>query len=360
MDILTQIKKRFKFTENVDNDILDVQFIQKRKFKDLTTKISIQKMSSAIALLLFLNVTLLAVNFNTISPYAITTKDGDAICYVKDEKSAKNAIHYSGKILANSLVNTSNDSCEVVSIKSDLHIEKAKVSDVVKVDNNAIKSIINESKNNNKVNIEVEAIKTETTKTKPKVIYKANDSMLAGKSSVTQKGESETNEKVISYKIINGEEIKKSEVASDVTKEGKDTIIEKGVLGLPDGENFKTYTGLPVCKDGNDIVKTAYNYVGKLPYKWGGKDLETGVDCSGFVMALYKLYGVTLNYPLQNEGIHVDYEDAKPGDILYFPGHFGLYIGDGKMIHAPRTGEYVSEAPIGGRTILDIRRIVTE
>ena len=69
---------------------------------------------------------------------------------------------------------------------------------------------------------------------------------------------------------------------------------------------------------------------------------------------------MNLNYPLYEEGRGISYSEAQPGDLLYFPGHYALYLGDGKIIHASnkRTGVIISS--IGNRKILAVRRLVSD
>ncbi|WP_330309853.1 MULTISPECIES: bifunctional lytic transglycosylase/C40 family peptidase [unclassified Streptomyces] len=90
------------------------------------------------------------------------------------------------------------------------------------------------------------------------------------------------------------------------------------------------------------------------PYVWGGGDIHGptngGYDCSGLmVYAFYKGAHVTLprtSQAMRSVGIKVARADMQPGDLIVFNndgawGHVGLYIGDGKMVNAPRTGKTV-------------------
>ena len=100
----------------------------------------------------------------------------------------------------------------------------------------------------------------------------------------------------------------------------------------------------------SDVV---FNAMGKLdvPYRLGGNTRETGFDCSGLVHAVYQQ---TLGLVLPRraaEQAHstqkIDKEELKPGDLVFFNtmrrsfSHVGIYIGDNKFIHAPRTGSRV-------------------
>ncbi|HET8743503.1 MAG TPA: C40 family peptidase [Gaiella sp.] len=82
-----------------------------------------------------------------------------------------------------------------------------------------------------------------------------------------------------------------------------------------------------------------------VPYVYGGASPD-GFDCSGLVMWVYGRLGITLPHnaaALFSVGRPVSLEHLRPGDLVFFPGlgHVGIYVGDGRMIHAPQTGEYV-------------------
>lgn len=84
------------------------------------------------------------------------------------------------------------------------------------------------------------------------------------------------------------------------------------------------------------VVETARSYLG-VQYRWGGRS-TAGIDCSGLTSASYMLNGV-LTYRdakiMEGYPVHEISKDAKkPGDLLYFPGHIAMYIGDGMYIHS--------------------------
>lgn len=83
-------------------------------------------------------------------------------------------------------------------------------------------------------------------------------------------------------------------------------------------------------------------YVGKTWYVFAGST-PSGWDCSGLVLWYYKQLGIKLPHSAtaqKNEGKPRKYSDAKAkvGDIIWFPGHVGVYVGDGYMIHSPHPG----------------------
>ena len=103
----------------------------------------------------------------------------------------------------------------------------------------------------------------------------------------------------------------------------------------------------------NSLIDTAKSYIG-TPYVYGGST-PSGFDCSGFVKYVYGQIGISLSrtsYTQANEGTYVAYEDLMPGDIVCFGSgsisHVGIYVGDGQVIHTPRTGYSVCIAPLSG------------
>ncbi|MFJ1599385.1 NlpC/P60 family protein [Streptomyces sp. NPDC088261] len=97
-------------------------------------------------------------------------------------------------------------------------------------------------------------------------------------------------------------------------------------------------------------VAFAYAAIGK-PYVWGATG-PGSFDCSGLTRAAWAAAGVSLprtTYTQINAGQRVPRSQLAPGDLVFFYSgisHVGIYVGDGKMIHAPRTGTNVRIAPI--------------
>lgn len=111
---------------------------------------------------------------------------------------------------------------------------------------------------------------------------------------------------------------------------------------------------------GQQVADYACKFIGN-PYVAGGTSLTNGADCSGFVMAVYQAFGISLprsSYAQAGVGTAVSYSEAKPGDIIYYGGHVGIYIGNGQIVHASteRTGIKITSATY--RSIITVRRIV--
>lgn len=134
--------------------------------------------------------------------------------------------------------------------------------------------------------------------------------------------------------------------------------------GSTSGTTSGTGTNVVVPSGGNAtgaaIASYACQYVGN-PYVSGGTSLTNGADCSGFTYRVYSDFGYSIprtSYAQRNAGKGVDYASAQPGDIICYSGHVGIYIGNGKIVHASTaaTGIKISNAQY--REILAVRRIV--
>ena len=111
---------------------------------------------------------------------------------------------------------------------------------------------------------------------------------------------------------------------------------EKGYV-FPNGKYFEIDIIGNLEKD--DIVKLSLEFIG-VPYLWGGTS-SFGFDCSGFINRLYDFYDKNLprdTDQLESIVSEVSLDEMEPGNLIFFPGHIGMYIGNGKMIHS--SGRY--------------------
>ncbi len=100
-----------------------------------------------------------------------------------------------------------------------------------------------------------------------------------------------------------------------------------------------------------DVCQYAKEFLGN-PYVWGGTSLTNGADCSGYVMSIFKKYGVSLPHSSvaqANCGTTISVSEAQPGDLVFYGNgksinHVAIYIGNGQVIHAssPKTGIRIS------------------
>lgn len=105
-----------------------------------------------------------------------------------------------------------------------------------------------------------------------------------------------------------------------------------------------------VGQGAEDLVTRAMGLLG-VPYKWGGNSESRGLDCSGLVRNVYeKTFGLVLPRRAEEQAAAtetIERTELQPGDLVFFNtmrrafSHVGIYIGDGKFIHAPRKGKRV-------------------
>ena len=104
------------------------------------------------------------------------------------------------------------------------------------------------------------------------------------------------------------------------------------------------YSG-PASGRAQIAVSEAYRQLGK-PYEWGAEGPDR-FDCSGLTMWVWAKAGVSLPHSSRmqfNEGHHVSQSELAPGDLVFYGSpihHVGIYVGDGRYIHAPQTGDVV-------------------
>ncbi len=107
-----------------------------------------------------------------------------------------------------------------------------------------------------------------------------------------------------------------------------------------------------VRQTASDLVLSAMHFLG-VRYRFGGTSEETGFDCSGFTRHVFE-NSVGLLLPRRSSEqanapglLNIRQDDLKPGDLVFFNtmrsafSHVGIYVGEGKFIHAPRTGSTV-------------------
>ena len=132
--------------------------------------------------------------------------------------------------------------------------------------------------------------------------------------------------------------------ATDRSTEMDKLLADRGLLGRVE------HARQAVADKTSDLVVSAMSFLG-VPYRRGGNNAETGFDCSGFVRAMYnQTIGMVLPRRAEEQAAateKIDRSELKPGDLVFFNtmrrafSHVGIYVGDGKFIHSPRSGSEV-------------------
>lgn len=183
-----------------------------------------------------------------------------------------------------------------------------------------------------------------------------------------QKNDAQAKQVVIESEISGITELKdelvneKTSLSSEIaTKNSKITTANNKIYAATYKAETVAATG---SGTGKEIANYALNFVGN-PYKLGGTSLTSGADCSGFVQSVYAKFGYSLPrttvYQISS-GKSVSYSNAVAGDLIFYSGHVGIYIGSGRIVHSSTDKPY----PQGGiktssatwDTIIAVRRIV--
>ena len=116
-----------------------------------------------------------------------------------------------------------------------------------------------------------------------------------------------------------------------------------------------------------ELCEFAKQYVGN-PYVWGGTSLTKGADCSGFVLAVFKEYGISLPHhsgSQAQEGTAISVSEVLPGDLIFYGNgstinHVAIYIGNGQVVHASSAKTGIKISNYNYRTPVKARRILVD
>jgi cell wall-associated NlpC family hydrolase len=174
--------------------------------------------------------------------------------------------------------------------------------------------------------------------------------------------EQPSTDSAVMTQVLKGEELEYVDTLSDgwvqVSIDGEDAYVSEEYVTVTDVlDTAITMTellyGQGVSDVRVDLCEYAKQFVGN-PYVWGGTSLTKGADCSGFVMSVFKKYGISLSHSSRaqaNEGTKISLSDLKPGDLIFYGNssgtinHVAIYIGGGQIVHAssPKTGIKISK-----------------
>ena len=154
-----------------------------------------------------------------------------------------------------------------------------------------------------------------------------------------------------------------------ITDGGLKGYVSADYLSVREGVRTTRSTG---SGNGSAVVAYGKQFSG-TPYVWGGTNLRTGVDCSGFVYSVYKNFGITQNrnyVAMASNGVEVSKSNLQAGDLVFFNSggdsrisHVGIYCGDGTYVHSTDgkgNGVTVTDLNSGysARTYVTARRVL--
>lgn len=284
------------------------------------------------------------------SPGYLIKSDGKILMAVKDETIAENVLEAIKTPFLNSRQNARVEFLQEVNVVRAERISVGKILNthqalavvkspisVASVSRSSVNRDSSNESNGNQIRplIDVKVTYEESVNIP---IYRAekrvaDSSMTQGTTRVTSEGENGVKEVLREVVEVNGEEVEKITIREEVIKEPQPKIVAYG-----------TKPKTP------SVVAIARNYIG-VPYRWGGTT-PSGFDCSGFTQYVFRKAGVNLPRTSAEQGrvgTRVSRSELRPGDLVYFPGHIGIYVGNGQFIHSPSPGKRVTIDSLSSR-----------
>lgn len=228
---------------------------------------------------------------------------------------------------------------------------------------------VNLNENKPFVKVQVTQVITSQETIAPENTYEDTSDLYKDQEEVKEQGAEGSKEVTLRQVAVNGAVTTSEGISEKIIKEAKPTIIRRGTASRPVAASTSsrsssssrsygdasTYSG-----SGSSIASFACQFVGN-PYAYGGTSLTNGADCSGFIYAVYRSFGISLPRVPFGVGRSVSTSAMAPGDIIVYPGHFTIYIGGGQEVHAVNESMGIAITSIGYSMtgpIIDVRRVV--
>lgn len=170
-----------------------------------------------------------------------------------------------------------------------------------------------------------------------------NSDLYVGQTKLLSDGKPGVREVYSEVTLVNGQNVGKKTLAQSVTTKPVDKVVYYGTKVKP----VTTRGQIVSYGNASGVAGVALKYLG-TPYVYGGTS-PNGFDCSGFTQYVFRQMGVSLPRTSGSQsraGQYVSLSNIKSGDLLYGPGHVGIYIGNGQFVHSPVPGQSVRVQPI--------------
>lgn len=262
---------------------------------------------------------------------------------------------------------------EVLEAKMTLEEEKAEIEEVkadLEEQSNQLSELLEEKKRTREdFDAQLNKAKKQANEYKAQIKEQtATIKKLETEEAARKKAEEEARKKaeLEAKKKQQAEERKKAAAAAEKSDDGdtgitvedaseSDSDSDSGKKSEPEPEPEPVSTG---SGTGADIANYACQFVGN-PYVAGGTSLTSGCDCSGFTSGVFSHFGISIprsSYAQATWGKEVAINEIQPGDVLYYGGHVGIYIGNGMIVHASTAATGIKYSSAYYRTVITARR----